>query len=109
VAGRLLGIARRKRVPRVCISGGEPVLCKRHLLAVLECIELTGYGFILEINGISIGADEDYADLARYACAHIRVSLRASTVKGFEAHIGARGGFWEQPFTAVERLLQAAG
>jgi uncharacterized Fe-S cluster-containing radical SAM superfamily protein len=106
VAGRLLGLARRKRVSRLRISGGEPALCRRHLLAVLERVEPTGYGFILETNGIRIAADEEYAaGLARYACAHIRVSLKAGTAAGFEARTGARGEFWELPFVAVERLL----
>jgi uncharacterized Fe-S cluster-containing radical SAM superfamily protein len=108
VTGRLIGNARRKRVPRLRMSGGEPTLCKRHLLAVLERIEPTGYSFILESNGIPIAADEDYpADLARYTCAHIRVSLKAGTAAGFEARTGARGKFWELPFVAIERLLAA--
>jgi len=108
VAGRLMGNARRKRVPRLRISGGEPALCKQHLLAVLERVEPAGYGFIMETNGIPIAADEEYAtDLARYTCAHIRVSLKAGTAEGFEARTGARGEFWELPFVAIERLLAA--
>lgn len=108
VVRRLIGNAHHKRVPRLRISGGEPTLCKQHLLAVLERIEPTGYGFILETNGIPIAADEEYAaDLARYTCAHIRVSLKAGTAEGFEARTGARGEFWELPFVAIERLLDA--
>jgi uncharacterized Fe-S cluster-containing radical SAM superfamily protein len=125
VAGRLLAIARRKRVPRLRISGGEPALCKQHLLAVLARIEPTGYGFILETNGIPIAVDEEYAAdgsterspedsrrrlaevLARYTCAHVRVSLKAGTAEGFEARTGAQGEFWELSFVAVERLLAA--
>ena len=108
VVGRLIENARRKRVRRLRISGGEPALCRRHLLAVLERIEPTGYSFILETNGIPIGAEEGYAtDLARYTCAHIRVSLKAGTAAGFEARTGARAELWEFPFVAIERLLAA--
>ena len=108
VVGWLIKNARRKRMSRLRISGGEPTLCKQHLLAVLERIEPTGYGFILETNGVPIGADEDYAaELARHACAHIRVSLKAATAEGFEARTGARGEFWELPYFAIERLLAA--
>jgi uncharacterized Fe-S cluster-containing radical SAM superfamily protein len=108
VAGRLIGTARRKRVPRLRISGGEPALGKRHLLGVLERIELAGYEFILETNGIPIAADEGYAaDLAQYTSVHVRVSLKAGTAEGFEARTGARGKCWELPFVAVERLLAA--
>jgi len=108
VARQLIENARRKHVPRLRISGGEPTLCKHHLLAVLERVEPTGYAFILETNGIPIAADEGYAaELARYHCVHIRVSLKAGTSEGFEARTGAQGGFWELPFVAVERLLAA--
>ncbi len=108
VARRLLENARRKRIPRLRISGGEPTLCKRHLLAVLERIEPTGYGFILETNGIPIAADAGYAaELARYTCTHIRVSLKAGSAEGFEARTGARGECWELPFLAIEQLLAA--
>jgi len=116
VAGRLIGIARQKRVPRLRISGGEPTLGKRHLLGVLERIEPAGYEFILETNGIPIAADEGYAaDLAKFTSVHVRVSLKAGTAEGFEARTGARGECWELPFAglragsfvAVERLLAA--
>jgi uncharacterized Fe-S cluster-containing radical SAM superfamily protein len=108
VLRQLIENAQRKRMSRLRISGGEPAMCKRHLLALLDRIEATGYGFILETNGLPIAADEDYADqLAEYNCAHIRVSLKAGTAEGFEARTGARGKFWELPFVAVERLLAA--
>jgi uncharacterized Fe-S cluster-containing radical SAM superfamily protein len=108
-AAQLLGNARRNRMHQVRISGGEPTLCKEHLLGVLDLIEPTGYGFVLETNGIPIGADEEYAAaLASYSCAHIRVSLKAGTAKQFEARTGARGEFWQLPFVAIERL-RAAG
>jgi uncharacterized Fe-S cluster-containing radical SAM superfamily protein len=105
---RLMRNARRRRVARVRISGGEPTLCKRHLLAVLAGVESAGYHFILETNGIPIAADEDYAaQLAQYTCAHIRVSLKAGSAEGFEARTGARAESWELPFIAIERLLAA--
>ena len=108
VAQRLIANARRKRMTRLRISGGEPTLCKGHLLGVLELVQPKGYGFMLETNGIPLGADEEYAaQLAEYTCAHIRVSLKAGTAEGFQARTGAQGEFWELPFVAVERLLAA--
>jgi uncharacterized Fe-S cluster-containing radical SAM superfamily protein len=108
VLRQLIENAQRKRMSRLRISGGEPTLCKRHLLALLDRIEPTAYSFILETNGLPIAADEDCAgELAQYDCAHIRVSLKAGTAEGFEARTGARGEFWELPFVAVERLLAA--
>jgi uncharacterized Fe-S cluster-containing radical SAM superfamily protein len=108
VVDRLIENAQHRDVRRLRISGGEPTLCKHHLLAVLDRIELTGYEFVLETNGIPIAADEGLADeLAWYDCAHIRVSLKAGTAEGFEARTGARREFWELPFLAVEQLLAA--
>lgn len=105
---RLIRNARREGIRRLRISGGEPMLCKHHLLAVLDRIELTGYEFILETNGIPIAADDGLAEeLAWYDHAHIRLSLKAGSAKGFQARTGARGEFWELPFVAVERLLAA--
>jgi uncharacterized Fe-S cluster-containing radical SAM superfamily protein len=108
VVRRLTENARREGVHQLRISGGEPTLCKQHLLAVLEGIEPTGYGFILESNGIPIAIDEEYAaELARTTCVHIRVSLKAGTAAGFEARTGGQGELWELPFVAVEQLLAA--
>jgi uncharacterized Fe-S cluster-containing radical SAM superfamily protein len=108
VVSQLIANARRHHLSRLRISGGEPTLCKPHLLAVLEGIEPTGYGFILETNGIPIATDEQYAnELSHYTCVHIRVSLKAGTARGFESRTGARAAFWEFPFTAIERLLSA--
>jgi len=108
-AKRLMGNARRRRLSRLRISGGEPTLCREHLLGVLEHLTGKGFEFILETNGIPLGADPDYArELARYDFVHVRVSIKAGDAAGFQARTGARGEFWELPFQAVEHL-RAAG
>lgn len=50
VAERLASVAKTKDVRKLRISGGEPTLCKRHLLGVLERVERLPYLFILESN-----------------------------------------------------------
>jgi uncharacterized Fe-S cluster-containing radical SAM superfamily protein len=108
VSRRLAANARKRGVSKLRISGGEPTLGKAHLLAVLDWIEQTNYLFVLETNGIPLGADEAYAEqLARYRRIHVRVSLKAGTAEGFEARTGARSEFWELPFVAIERLRRA--
>ena len=108
VANRLVANARRKRLSRLRISGGEPTLCKGHLLEVLGRIEGRGFLFILETNGILLGSDEGFArELAGYRDIHVRVSLKAGTAEGFEERTEARGEFWELPFAAISRLLEA--
>jgi uncharacterized Fe-S cluster-containing radical SAM superfamily protein len=108
VVNRLVKNAQREQVRRLRLSGGEPTLCKHHLLATLDRVELSGYACVVETNGILIGTDEDLAEeLAWYECARIRLSLKAGTAEGFEARTGARGEFWELPFIGIEHLLAA--
>ena len=53
-------------------------------------------------------ADEGYAqELARYRDIHVRIALKAETAEGFQERAGARGEFWELPFLAISRLLEA--
>jgi len=105
---RLVANARKKRVVKLRISGGEPTLAKAHLLSLLDLVEGTDYLFILETNGIPLAADESYArELAKYRRIHVRVSLKAGSAQGFQERTGARGEFWELPFLAIQRLMEA--
>jgi uncharacterized Fe-S cluster-containing radical SAM superfamily protein len=100
--------ARKKKVSKLRISGGEPTLCFEHLLSLLELISGTPYLFILETNGIILGADKEYANkLKKFKNVHTRVSLKAGTPGGFEKRTGAKGVFYELPFKAIENLKQA--
>lgn len=108
VFDRLTANAKRRRLSKLRISGGEPTLGKEHLLALLDLVEGRGYTFILETNGILVGADEGYAEaLTKYSDIHVRVSLKAGTAEGFEARTGARGEFWVLPYVAISRLQKA--
>jgi uncharacterized Fe-S cluster-containing radical SAM superfamily protein len=107
-ADRLIANARKRRVGRLRLSGGEPTLGKDHLLGVLDQVDGCGFSFILETNGIPLGHDPDYAQaLAKYRDVHVRVSLKAGSAAGFETRTGARGEYWELPFQAIERLMAA--
>ena len=86
------------------ISGGEPTLCKEHLLGLLELVENINYLFILETNGLLI--DKEYArDLSKFKNIHVRVSLKAGTLKGFQHRTGALAEFYELPYRAIINLL----
>jgi len=67
VFNELVHIARKKRVDQFRISGSEPTLGKSHLLNLLALVERSPFRlFILETNGILIGADLGYArEIAR--------------------------------------------
>lgn len=108
VARRLMANARRRRVDKLRLSGGEPTLGQDHLLGVLDRIDRRRFSFILETNGLPLGHDPGYAlALAAYRDVHVRVSLKAGGAAGFEARTGAQGEYWELPFQAVEHLMAA--
>lgn len=104
---RLLSNARRKKVKKLRISGGEPTLCKDHLINLLKLVSGTSYLFILETNGILLGGDPGYSkELSKFKNIHIRVSLKASFGKGFQRRTGAIGEYYDLPFQAIENLLK---
>ncbi len=107
--GRLRGIARKARVLQVRLSGAEPTLGKRHLLGLLEKVENSPFRlFILETNGILLGADPEYAaQIARFQKVHTRVSLKAGTPEAFTVRTGAVPESFELPFKGIANLLEA--
>lgn len=107
VAERLVAMARKKGFHRLRVSGNEPTISREHLLRVLERIP-AGLLFILETNGILIGADETYArDLARFENLYVRVSLKGCTESEFSTLTGAEPGGFELQVKAVQNLYRA--
>ncbi len=101
----LISNARKEKVRKIRISGGEPTLCPGHLLSVLDLVYETRFLFILETNGILFGESFDYVNkLKKYQNIHVRVSLKAGNGEGFEKRTGARGEFYELPFNAIANL-----
>jgi len=101
--------ARKKRVKQLRISGAEPTLGKSHLLNLLELVEKSTFRlFILETNGILIGADQDYArQIAGFKKVHTRVALKAGTPEAFTRKTGAKPEFFELPLQGIKNLLSA--
>jgi uncharacterized Fe-S cluster-containing radical SAM superfamily protein len=101
----------RKIIPKVNklrLSGCEPTLGKEHLLSVLQHVERSKYTrFILETNGILLGADKDYVKrVAEFASKlYVRVSFKAATPEGFTQRTGSIGEYFELPFKALRYLL----
>jgi len=99
-----------RRIPivnKLRLSGCEPTIGKKHLLAVLENLAGKGYPFYLETNGILFGADRDYVKkLAEFSdFIYVRVSFKAATPEGFTRRTGAMGKYYELPFKALKYLL----
>lgn len=89
------------------ISGAEPTIGKKHLLALLEFVERSSFPlFILETNGILLGTDKEYVkEISRFKKVHVRVSLKAGKAEGFAERTGARKGFFNLPYQAIKNLL----
>ena len=106
---RLYEIARKSGVDVVRISGAEPTLGKAHLLGLLERVERSSFRqFILETNGILLGADSDYAgQIVRFRKVHTRVALKAGTPEAFTRKTGAEPESFELPFRGIVNLLDA--
>jgi len=101
--------ARKARVDQLRISGAEPTLGKEHLLGLLEKVENSEFRlFILETNGILLGADSDYArQIARFKKVHTRVAIKAGTPEAFARKTGAKPESFELPFRGIVNLLEA--
>jgi uncharacterized Fe-S cluster-containing radical SAM superfamily protein len=82
---RLSTIASRKGYRYIRLSGGEPTIGWRHLTCLLDLVESEGkYLFILETNGIILGADKGKAcKLSSYKHLHVRLSLKACSPELF--------------------------
>ena len=106
---KLSRVAHKAAVTQLRISGAEPTLGKSHLLGLLEKVESSPFRlFVLETNGILIGADTDYArQIARFKKVHTRISLKAGTPEAFTRKTGAKPESFELPFQAIENLMEA--
>ncbi len=98
---------RKLKVEKLRLSGCEPTIGKEHLLSVLEYAENSKYSlFILETNGILLGADRSYVQkLARFKKLYVRVSFKAANPQDFTQRTGALGSYYELPFKALKHLL----
>lgn len=109
-AFRQLSLAARKGgVDQLRISGAEPTLGKAHLLGLLERVESSPFRlFILETNGILLGAEPGYArQIAQFRKVHTRVALKAGTPEAFTRKTGARPESFELPLKGIVNLLEA--
>ncbi len=108
VFDRLDAIAKKHGYSQLRVSGNEPTVGRQHLLHLLELVEGTNYSFILETNGILLGADASYAQaLAKFENLHVRVSLKGCDPKQFSQLTGAEPGAFNLQLAALRNLLEA--
>jgi uncharacterized Fe-S cluster-containing radical SAM superfamily protein len=100
--------ARKHGVEQLRVTGNEPTLGREHLLALLRLVDESDFRFILETNGVLIGADVSYArELAKFCNVHVRVSLKATNPSEFCRLTGADPDAFNLQLRALENLLEA--
>ncbi len=108
VVGRIVSIARSRGFRRVRLSGGEPTICRDHLLEVARLLEGYDLEFIVETNGLLLGYDKGYAkELSKFNNVVIRVSFKGVSREEFHRLTGANPDFYELQFKALENLVEA--
>ncbi len=107
-AERILRLMKENRINQVRLSGGEPTIGRGHLLRLLTVLQRRRIRFILETNGILLGADETYAqDLAPFPFLHVRVSLKGCSAEEFARLTGSDPGGFHLQLSALEKLRKA--
>ncbi len=104
----LRAIGDRRGYRQVRLSGQEPTVGWDHLLGLLARFAETDYRFILETNGIVIGAHPARArTLAQFRALHVRVSLKGATPAMFATLTGAAPDAFSLQLAALGALVDA--
>jgi uncharacterized Fe-S cluster-containing radical SAM superfamily protein len=102
----LKSIATKYGYKQIRLSGQEPTIGKQHLIDLLSLIDQSDFSFILETNGILIGAEPQYAkDLAQFKNLHVRISLKGTNRDEFSRLTGAIPEGFDLQLKALEYLL----
>jgi len=95
---------------RARISGCEPTIGADHLLSLIDiCKNGKDFrGYLLETNGILLGENKDFVRaLSRFGdFLSVRLSFKAGTPEDFEKKTGAKAGYFDLPFRALEYLKE---
>ncbi len=108
VADRLASMAASHGYDKVRLSGGEPALGRCHLLALLDSLD-PSLLFVLETNGILLGADRAYVQrLSAFPNLHVRVSLKGAAPEEFSLLTGADSQGFLLQLQALRHLRDAS-
>ncbi|RLI20826.1 molybdenum cofactor biosynthesis protein MoaA [Candidatus Bathyarchaeota archaeon] len=106
VAKILVGMAKRRGLDKVRVSGAEPTIGREHLLNLLRHFEGSGLLFILETNGILLGFDKSYARALRdMPFLHVRVSIKGCSEEEFSYLTGAKAEGFKLQLDALKNLI----
>lgn len=105
---KLDAIAKKGGFSQIRLSGQEPTIGREHLLGLLALVDQSRYKFILETNGILIGAEPDYApSLSGFKRLHVRVSLKGTCEEEFGMVTGAMPESFKLQLDSLANLIDA--
>jgi uncharacterized Fe-S cluster-containing radical SAM superfamily protein len=101
-------IAEKHGYDKVRLTGGEPTLCRDHLISLIQLAMHDGYTFIVETNGILLGHDKTYArELSRFDNVLVRVSFKGVNRDEFALLTGADPIGFDLQLSALKNLLKS--
>ena len=105
------GLARNARKyghKLISASASEGTIGREHLLELLDLVEQSEFIYILETNGMTLGADPEYCQqLAKYTRLHVRVSIKGASPDEYFDLTGARPDSYWLPYEAMRNLIDA--
>ena len=100
--------ARENGHKTISASASEGTLGRQHLFELLELVDQSEFVYVLETNGMTLGADPEFAmELARFKNLHVRVSIKGCTEEEFLVLTGAKASAYKLPYRALDNLIAA--
>ena len=98
--------ARKHGTKIISASASEGTIGRDHLFELLTLVDESDYTYVLETNGIILGADREYVkDLKQFKNLHVRVSIKGCNQDEFHRLTGAQRSAYELPFEALRSLI----
>jgi len=92
----------------ISASASEATIGLVHLYELLDLVEQSPYIYIVETNGLNIGADPGIAKrLAGYRRVHVRVSIKGANEDEFHRLTGAKPEAYRLAYDALDHLIDA--
>jgi len=108
VAGKLLELSEKRKCSQFRLSGAEPILGRASALHLAEVIRLVDGSFIIETNGVMLGADPKLIEILEpLPRIHVRLCIKAHDGSDFEKITGAKTEAFAYQLKAAEALKQA--
>jgi uncharacterized Fe-S cluster-containing radical SAM superfamily protein len=108
VASKLLELSEKRRCSQFRVSGAEPILGRSSALHLAEVIRLVDGNFIIETNGVMLGADPTLIEILEpLSHIHVRLCVKADCETDFERITGAKASAFAYQLNAAEALRDA--